>query len=108
MVVRRRLNNEDDGLEKSMTSLYEKYENAFIVKPLPGSRKICLVGSKGIKAIEMIEFISDDLMLIKMFGNYWTCIDTFGQIQWIDPKLYEILHSRNVVQMTSQRIHEKN
>ena len=87
MLVRRRLKSNEDNQDKSasLSSLYEKYENAFVVKPLPGSRKICLVGSKGLKAIELIEFISDDLMLIKMFGNYWTCIDTHGQIQRIEP-----------------------
>lgn len=50
-------------------------ETAFVVKPMPGSRKMCLVGINGLKAIDLIDFITNDLLLIKMKGNYWTILD---------------------------------
>ena len=53
-------------------------ENAFVFKLHPSSRKVSLVGDKRLQAIKLIEFITNDLLLIQMEGNYWCMIDTSG------------------------------
>jgi len=75
---------------------------------MPGSRKVCLLGTKGVKAIELIQFICNDLLLIKMHGNYWTCIDTIGQIREIPQTLYEVLTNVSVEKMSTKRLFETN
>jgi len=55
-----------------------KLEYALVVKPLASSRKICLVGQMGLRAVEMIEFISNDLLLLKLRGNYWSMMNKQG------------------------------
>jgi len=59
-----------------------------ITKLLPGTRRQDLVGMKGRRDMESINFISDDLYLIKMKSkqlsgakDYWTIMDKFGQIK---------------------------
>ena len=54
--------------------------HAFVVKPQPSNRAICLIGKKLVRTVEMIEFISDKLILIKLRGNYWAMMDTMGHI----------------------------
>ena len=50
-----------------------------MVKPHAGGRKIDFIGSKLRSSVEMIEFISNELLLIK-FKRYWTIMDKDGQI----------------------------
>ena len=83
-------------------------EYAFVIKPQSGTRKICLVGSKGISAVKMIDFITHDKILIKLRGNYWSCMDTSGQIQPIPRTLLKLLNHQPYFNMKTQRIHETN
>ena len=60
----------------------------FVTKILPGTRRLDLVGLKGLRDIESVNMIADDLCLYKLrstnvLGNqdYWTLIDGYGQIQ---------------------------
>lgn len=75
---------------------------------MPGSRKVCLLGTKGVKAIELIQFTCNDLLLIKMHGNYWTCIDKIGQIREIPQRLHEVLTGVSVEKMSTKRLFETN
>ena len=86
----------------------QKVNHAFVVKPMPGSRKVCLLGTKGVKAIELIQFTCNNLLLIKMHGNYWTCIDTIGQIREIPQRLHEVLTGVSVEKISTKRLFETN
>ena len=62
----------------------------FITKLLPGTRRQDLVGLRGRRDMDSINFIGDDLYLIKFrssvfsgIQDYWTIIDKFGQIRRI-------------------------
>ena len=76
-------------------------EAAFITKPLPSSRKVCLVGMKGTKFIEYFQFISNELILLKFSGNYWCMIDTIGQIREIPHTLLMLLNQATFKKMTA-------
>ena len=70
-----------------------KIKNLFITKLQPGTRRSDLCGMRGRRDMDSINFIADDLYLIKFrstaysgIQDYWTVIDKFGQIQRI-PKV---------------------
>ena len=76
-------------------------EFAFVTKPLPSSRKVCLVGMKGMSAVEFYKFISNELILLKFSGNYWCMIDTIGQIREIPHTLLMLLNQATFKKMTA-------
>lgn len=64
--------------------------NIFITKLLPGTRRQDLVGMRGRRDMDSINFIADDLYLVKFRSSdfsgtwdYWSVIDKFGQIRRI-------------------------
>ena len=66
-------------------------ESAFIVKRHPGSRKLSLMGEDRISFVELIDFITDDQLLIKRKGNHWSIVNTRGQISEIPKSLSKLL-----------------
>ena len=56
------------------------------------------------RAIEMIEFITKKLLLIKLKGNYWAMLDTDGYIQEIPLDLLQVLNQVPFDSMTSKRL----
>ena len=62
---------------------------------------------KGLCAVEMITFITNDQLLLKLQGNFWTIIDTHGQIREISQKLLKILNRTNFNRMESKVIYDK-
>lgn len=63
---------------------------------------------KGLCAVEMITFITNDQLLLKMRGNFWTIIDTNGQIKEIPRKLLNVLKRTIYTSIQSQVIYDKN
>ena len=55
----------------------------------------------------MIEFISNDLLLLKMSGNYWTMMNKTGQIHPISRSLLKVLNRVPFHTISTRRIHEK-
>ena len=80
---------------KISNRLYEftRRESAFIVKLLPGSRKLSLMGEDRISFVELIDFITDEHLLIKRNGNHWSIINTRGQISELPKDLSSMLKS---------------
>ena len=76
-----------------MTMKY-KSTHAFVTKLHPGTRRQDLIGLRGLRDLESLNDISNDMFLIKFRGadvhglsDYWTIIDKFGQIQRIPSKI---------------------
>ena len=63
-----------------------------------------MVGKKGVRAVEMIEFITDKLLLLKLRGNYWAMMTTKGFIKEIPLKLLRILNQEPYDSITSNRL----
>jgi len=68
-------------------------QDVFITKLQPGSRRQDLVGLRGLRDMDSINLISDELFLIKFkssdlsgIQDYWTVIDKFGQIRQLPEK----------------------
>ena len=60
-------------------------KSMYITKILPGTRKSDLTGLRGRRDMDSINFIADDLYLIKFRSSifsgahdYWTVLDKFG------------------------------
>jgi hypothetical protein len=73
-------------------------QEVFITKLNPGSRRQDLVGLRGLRDLESINLISDDLHLLKFrasdlsgIQDYWTVIDKYGQIRQLPRKAEEHL-----------------
>ena len=81
-------------------------ESAFIVKLHPGSRKISLMGEHRISFVQLIEFITDDLLLIKRKGNHWSMVNTQGQIRELPKGLSKLLKSDEFSMMSTKRLHQ--
>ena len=74
--------------------------SAFVVKTLPSNRIMCLIGKKGTRFVEMIEFITNDLILLKFYGDgNWAMLDTMGHVQEIPQELMKILNRANFDQI---------
>lgn len=69
----------------------DQKEFIFISKLHPSSRKFTLFGQKTLNAVELIEFITNRQLLVKMRGKYWCIIDTSGQNCAIPQKLSQQL-----------------
>ena len=70
--------------EQKMTMKY-KSTHAFVTKLHPGTRRQDLIGLRGLRDLESLNDISNDMFLIKFRGadvhglsDYWTIIDKFG------------------------------
>ena len=85
----------------------EEAEQGFLVKPFPGGRKLGLIGEKVSGRIEMIEFISNNLLLVK-FTTYWTMIDINGQVLEIPEDLKLALNKCYFTSMRTKNIYKKN
>ena len=81
-------------------------ESAFIVKLLPGSRKLSLMGEDRISFVELIDFITDDHLLIKRNGNHWSIVNTRGQISELPKDLSIMLKSDEFTHMRTKRLHK--
>ena len=82
-------------------------ENAFVFKLHPSSRKVSLIGDKRLQAIKLLDFITNELLLIQMKGNYWCLIDTSGQIREIPASLLHILKVYEFNQMYTKYMYER-
>ena len=78
-----------------------------MVKPHAGGRKIDFIGSKLRSSVEMIEFISNELLLIK-FKRYWTIMDRDGQIVEIPIDLKAALNKFSFSSMSTIYIQKKH
>lgn len=83
--------------EKTAADFYVN-KAAFVTKLQPGSRRQDLVGQKGIRDMESINFISDDLFLVKFksadttgLNDYWSIIDKHGQVKHMPEMLRRVL-----------------
>ena len=82
-------------------------ENAFVAKLHPSSRKLSLFGDRALHAIEMIDFITNKQVLVKMKGKYWCIVDTMGQIKDMPLKLRNQLEKRDYRHMKTKYLHER-
>lgn len=71
----------------------------------PSSRKLSLFGENSLKAIELIAFITNKQILVKMKGQYWCIVDTTGQIRALPQKLEAQLEKQNYNQITTRFMH---
>lgn len=71
----------------------------------PSSRKLSLFSENSLKAIELIAFITNKQILVKMKGQYWCIVDTTGQIRALPQKLEAQLEKRNYNQITTKFMH---
>ena len=76
---------------KNRLNKFTNRESAFIVKLHPGSRKLSLMGEDRISFVELIDFITDDHLLIKRRGNHWSIVNTRGQISELPKGLSKLL-----------------
>ena len=83
-----------------------------MLKHDPSSRKICTIGPNR-KDVALFELINDDLMLVKFnendgknMTNYWTMLNTNGQIKEIPKEMNDILNSMNWTSLMVKRIEE--
>ena len=65
---------------------------------MPGTRRQDLIGQRGLRDLDSLNMIADDLYLMKFRGSdpsgvqdYWTIIDKKGQIQKIPEKAKQYL-----------------
>lgn len=80
-------------LEYSKESKSYVAKHSFITKLLPGSRRIDLIGLRGLRDLESLNMIADNIFLVRFRGSdlsqrddYWSVINSEGQILPIPEK----------------------